>query len=207
MVQTGARKNENPTWNTFYTEALVAAQGEYPGDPIAQRRVAERAADRAMHVIKAAKASSRDSQKLLVDQAFLEVFGNKAAGGRGPFLAVEFFPDRVLACGADGKLYEVSYTVGIDGVTFGNPQLVTLAEIEAPSPASQLATAIERAARLHGIQRDVEVLLDADRKRRNLELEESGQMLAVLAAYSQALVAQSERTEQSRSSTQKQSIE
>jgi len=202
MVQTEVRKNEQPSWNKVYSEALVAARAECPNDSLAQHRIAERAADRAMHTIKAAKASSRDSQKLLVDQAFLEVFGSETAGGRGPFLAVEFFPDRVLARGADGRLYDISYAVGVNGVTFGGPELAssiryiaassadatTLAEIKATEAVENLRTALETAQRLASIEaRASEALCDASR-RCDVQLEESSQMLSLLAAYAQALV-------------------
>jgi hypothetical protein len=197
MVQAGARKNEKPTWNTFYSDALLAAQAENTNDSLAQHRIAERAADRAMHLIKAAKASANHSQKLLVDQAFLEVFGNEA-GGRGPFVAVEFFPDRILARGADGRLYDIGYVVGINGVTFDNPQLAssvryiaaasadatTLEEIQAAEAEESLRTAIERAEQLARIEaRANEAISDFSRRR-----EESLQILSALAIYSQALV-------------------
>jgi len=42
---------------------------------------------------------------------------------------IETFSDRVIARGGDGKLYQVPYTVGMDGVTFGaSRQIENLAD-------------------------------------------------------------------------------
>ncbi len=106
-----------PGRNAFYSRALVEARELFPNDGVAQHRFAERDADRVMRITEAAATSSRRSRKLLVDQAFVEVFG-------GLLTAIETFPDRIIARGVDGKLVKVSYSVGMDGVTFGAPQIV-----------------------------------------------------------------------------------
>jgi len=82
-----------------------------------------RAADRVMQM-SAGRASSQHSQEILVDQAFLEIFGGITGGAAGRLLMVETYPDRIVARGMDGRLYEVNYTTGIDGVTFARPQEV-----------------------------------------------------------------------------------
>ena len=100
-----------------YTQALAAARAAFPNDGVAAHRAAMRAVDRAARVSAAASAPSRTSQEILVDQAFLEAFGGRP-------VRVETFSDRIIARGLDGALYKVPYTVSMDGVTFGTPQMV-----------------------------------------------------------------------------------
>jgi hypothetical protein len=122
-VERAVLLDAKPTWNTAYTHAFSAAQTQFPNDAVAQLRFAERDADRVMRM-NAARASSRHSQAILVDQAFLEVFGGLAGGAGARLVAIETFPDRIIARGVDGKLVKVPYAAGIDGVTFGTPQIV-----------------------------------------------------------------------------------
>jgi len=115
-----------PGRNALYSRALLEARTLFPNDGVAQHRFAERSAARPLQVSASASAPLGHSDKILLDQAFFDffVFGKGASGGRGPLSAIETFPDRIVARGADGKLYRVTYTVGMDGVTFGAPQLV-----------------------------------------------------------------------------------
>jgi hypothetical protein len=123
IVERAVLLDARPTRNAMYTHALTEAQTQFPNDALAQHRFAEREADRVMRT-NAARASSRDSQEILVDQAFLEVFGGIAGGAGARLVAIETFPDRIIARGVDSKLVKVPYAVGIDGVTFGTPQMV-----------------------------------------------------------------------------------
>jgi hypothetical protein len=113
-----------PGRNAVYSRALLEARELFPDDGIAAHRFAEREAERVMRITEAAATSSRRSQKLLVDQAFLEIFGGLTGGAGGRLEAIEFLPDRVIARGMAGKLYRVPYTVSAEGVAFGAPQMV-----------------------------------------------------------------------------------
>jgi len=114
-----AQRGRNGKWKSVFTQALIEAQTLFPDDGVARHRYAERDADRVMRV-SASKAASR---KILVDQAFLDVFGADDSAGLGPFLEIEIFPDHVVARGADGKIHRINYSLSkTGGVTFGQPQ-------------------------------------------------------------------------------------
>ncbi len=100
-----------------YTQALAAARAAFPNDGVAAHRAAMRAVDRATRVSAAASAPSRTSQEILLDRAFLEAFGGRP-------VRIETFSDRIVARGIDGALYKVPYTVSMDGVAFGTPQVI-----------------------------------------------------------------------------------
>ncbi len=120
-IERGAVKRE---WNAVFSRMLIEARAQFPNDGVAAHRLAVSEADRIMRMQAAASASSRSSQEILVDQAFLEIFGGSIGGAGGRLVMVETFADRVIARGMDGKLYRVSYVAGTDGVKFGAPQLV-----------------------------------------------------------------------------------
>jgi hypothetical protein len=107
-----------PGRNEIYSRALLEARERFPNDGIAAHRFAEAEASRVMRVRAAASVSLHHSEKILVDVAFLEVFGGAGAS------LVAAFTDHVLARGRDGKFYRIGYTAGISGVTFGDPQEV-----------------------------------------------------------------------------------
>lgn len=107
-----------PGRNELYSRSLLEARALFPNDTVAQHRFAEREATRIMQVRAAASAPLHHSQKILVDQAFLEIFGGGTAS------IVTTFPDHLIARGRDGKAYRISYTAGISGVVFGDPQEV-----------------------------------------------------------------------------------
>ncbi len=117
------KETAKPEWNAVYSQALIQARSLFPNDDVARHRFAAGNADRVMRM-SAGRASSRDSQNILVDQAFVEVFGGISGGAGGRLVMVETFPDRVIARGMNDKLYRVSYVAGMDGVKFGAPQLV-----------------------------------------------------------------------------------
>lgn len=103
-----------------YRRALCEAQAQCPGDEIAQHRYAMRAANRVSRV-NAARASAKDEQKIIA-QALLDSYDKEAdRDGRGPLTVVKTYRDFVIASAADGKLYQINYTVGDAGIIFGNP--------------------------------------------------------------------------------------
>src|SRR5580765_3329803 len=84
--------DSNPGRNEIYSRALLEARERFPNDGVAQHRFAEREAVRSMQIRAAAAGASLDhSQKILVDVAFLEVFGGAGAS------LVATFPDFVIA--------------------------------------------------------------------------------------------------------------
>ncbi len=111
--------NAEPGRNEVYSRALLEGRERFPNDGIAAHRFAEAQAARIMQVrASAASAPLHHSEKILVDVAFIEIFGGAGAS------MVATFPDHVIARGRDGKFYRIAYTAGISGVTFGDPQEV-----------------------------------------------------------------------------------
>jgi len=103
-----------------YGQALIEAQAVYPNDGTAQHRYAMRVANRALRV-RADRASGDDLQKAIA-QALLDSYDKGADhAGRGPLSVVKTYASFVIASGADGKLYQINYTVGDAGIIFGNP--------------------------------------------------------------------------------------
>jgi len=120
-----------PERNATYSRALLEARSLFPNDETAQNRFAERSADRALQMSAAAKSPARRSEKILLDEAFLDVFGGITGGAGMRLTTVETHPDRVIGRGVDGKLYQVPYATEIDGITFGSPQLIeNLADVQ-----------------------------------------------------------------------------
>jgi len=113
-----------PERNATYSQALLEAHSLFPNDETAQNRFAERSSARTLQMRAAAKTPARHSQKILLDEAFLDVFGGITGGAGVRLTAVETHPDRVVGRGPDGKLYQVPYAVEIDGITFGVPQQI-----------------------------------------------------------------------------------
>src|SRR5882724_5956757 len=80
-----------PGRNAFYSRALLEARSLFPDDAIARHRFAEREADRLVRMSAAANTASRHSDKVLVDVAFIEVFGQGRDAYAGkPFLIATF---------------------------------------------------------------------------------------------------------------------
>src|SRR5437899_473811 len=79
-VERGAVK---PGWNAVFSRMLVEAREKFPNDGVAAHRFAVSEADRIMRMQAAASASSRSSQEILVDIAFLEIFGGTSGGVGG----------------------------------------------------------------------------------------------------------------------------
>jgi hypothetical protein len=123
--------------DSVYSQALVAAQTAFPNDGVAQHRFAKRSAERLLQVSAAVASPRRGavlSQKILVDQAFLEVFDGMTGGpGMQKLKLLGTFPDCVVAVGMGGEVYKIKYVVGVDGVTFGAPQIAESTDEEAQS--------------------------------------------------------------------------
>ncbi len=122
-TERAGRGGSKPGWDEVYTKALIESSTIYPNDDLAAHRAATATADRVMRM-SAGRTSSRSSQEILVDSAFIEIFGGISGGAGSRFIMVETFPDRIIARGLDGKFYRITYSVGIDGVTFGAPQAI-----------------------------------------------------------------------------------
>lgn len=113
------RGDAKPGRDEVYSRKLVEGRALFPDDGVAAHRFAEREATRIMQAsAAAASAPLYHSQKILVDVAFLETFGGAGAS------MIATFPDHIIARGRDGKFYRISYTAGISGVAFDEPQEV-----------------------------------------------------------------------------------
>jgi hypothetical protein len=126
--------------NLVYSQALVAALAAFPGDGVAAHRAAMRAADAADRR-KPMRTESptfprtpSEEERKAIDAGLLEAFPEETAGDRGRLSIVQEFPDHIVARGADGKLYKITYTFKDgSGVTFGAPQIAESTDEEAQS--------------------------------------------------------------------------
>lgn len=67
-------------------------------------------------------AASGDDQQKIIAQALLDSYDEDAdPEGRGPLSVVKTYPGFVIATAADGKLYQIDYTIGDAGIIFGHP--------------------------------------------------------------------------------------
>lgn len=103
-----------------YRQAFCEAQAQCPDDEIAQHRYAMRVANRALRVC-ADRAPGEDQLKIIA-KALLDSYDKDAdQEGRGPLSVVKTYPGFVIASAADGKLYQIDYTIGDAGIIFGHP--------------------------------------------------------------------------------------
>ncbi len=109
-------KNSKPGWNATYSAALVHARVNFPDDQVAQHRLAERAANRALRSIESVTRSSEIQSTM--DEALQEAFP-----GRGfSWVETQVDPAYVIARGADGKLYAIGHSIAGGGVIWQEPQ-------------------------------------------------------------------------------------
>ncbi len=189
VSERAGRGGAKPGWDEVYTEALAEARSLYPTDGLAAHRAATATADRVMRM-NASRASSRSSQEILVDAAFVEIFGGIAGGAGGRFVMVETFPDRVIARGLDGKFYKITYSVGIDGVTFGAPQVIDdLADEQQRMAMGRIELAEMQLAVARRILRAQELLRDAVDARRRDEASAFTVVCSALLEYGEHLAA------------------
>ena len=110
---------QRPGWNAAYSAALITARTNFPNDPIAQHRVAERVANRASVSSSSKKAGDTLRSKRIELALSKAPFGE----GYGQLSIVEEFSDHIIARSTDGRSWRISYTVVHDGaVHFGDPQ-------------------------------------------------------------------------------------